>query len=358
MRVIAGVAATLLLVTAPCLEAASRQARAQSLLEQVMQAEGLPSISVAVGKNGKIEYAAALGYANLEHGVPAGTDTVYPIGSISKTLTAVMALRLVEQDLLDLDDVVQSDCPAYPEKEHPVLVHQLLSHTAGVRHYDYRRFEEDFLNRRHFESLNEALQKFANDPLVTPPGSRYHYSSWGYVVLGCVIEGASGETYAEQLAVALRGPASMKHTRLDVVSDIVPGRAAGYTRTKAGELVNAGLFDASDRYPAGGLLSTPSDLVRFGNALLAGDLLNEASRAMMWSPATLASGESTGNGLGWDLGTDGSVHQGGTSVGASSYLYVMPDSGVVVAIIVNQTFWTERRHDLAVELAELMGSDE
>lgn len=287
--------------------AESPSEEADRILHGVLEDDALPSISVAVSRDGLLVYRRALGLADIEHQVEATPDTRYSIGSISKSLSAATALKLSEQGRLDLDAPVQDYCTTFPVKPQVITVRQLLSHTSGVRHYDYRRFEEDFLNKVHYDSLEGALTKFAADPLVAEPGTTSHYSSWGYVVVGCAIEGASGATYAEAIRSHLLQPVGMSRTGLDVVSEIIPDRARGYSRSDSGELSNAVIFDPSDRYPAGGLLGTPSDLVKSAGSLLGGGLLSEESLRQMWTPASLTSGEKTEYGLGWEVSADGAT---------------------------------------------------
>ncbi len=326
--------------------------QADQILQQVMDSDKVPSISVAVSKNGKIVYSRALGFADLANRVPATVKTSYSIGSVSKSITAVAALQLAEKKRLDLDAPVQDFCPAFPTKPNRITVRQLLAHTGGIRHYDYRRFEEDFLNKKHFGSIDEALTKFSRDPLVADPGTKYHYSSWGYVVVGCAIEGASGRPYSEYIQANIVQTAGMSNTRLDVVAKTVPDRAIGYFKSDSDSLQKAGFFDSSDRYPAGGLLSTPSDLTRFGDALLAGRLLGDEPRQQMWSSSKLSSGKDTGHGLGWKISDrDGTVSHGGTTVGTTTYLYIRREQKIVVAIAVNLSRWSKDRHALAEQIA-------
>lgn len=340
-------------VTSTC-RAQTSSLEADQIVQQVLDDDQLPSISVAISKDGKVVYSRALGFSDVENEVRATVETSYPIGSVTKTITATAALQLAEQDKLDLDVPVQGYCRRFPTKSNPITVRQLLAHTAGIRHYDYRRFEEDFLNERHYKSIDEALTKFASDPLVGDPGTKYHYSSWGYVLVGCAIEGASGKPYSEYIQSNIVQKAGLSQTRLDDVSEIFPLRARGYSKTDSGSLARTGLFDPSDRYPAGGILSTPSDLTRFADALIAGKLLGEKARRQMWSTSKLASGEDTGHGLGWDLSDDGkAVFHGGTTVGATCYLYVRPIERIVVAIAVNLSLWSRDRLELAQRLASL-----
>ncbi len=189
---------------------------------------------------------------------------------------------------------------------------------------------------------------------MAEPGSEYHYSSWGYVVAGCVIEGASGLSYSEAIQRDVLKPAKMASTRLDVVKDVIAHRARGYSEDDDGAWINSGFFDASDRYPAGGLVGSAEDLARLANALLEGRLLEANSVKTMTSPQLKSSGESTGRGLGLEIAGEGAeLYHGGTSVGASSYLYIRPHQRVVVAFVTNLTLWTKPRHEVAQRLAEI-----
>jgi hypothetical protein len=151
----------------------------------------------------------------------------------------------------------------------------------------------------------------------------------------------------------------MTRTGQDEVAVIVPGRVRSYFRTEDGRLINAGLFDPSDRYPAGGLLGTPTDLARLGLALTTGQLLPDAQRRTMWTPATLVGGGRTGHGLGWDVDSAGTAaFVGGTSVGSTAFLYVERKGGVVVALAANVAFWGRDRLALARSIAGLFAAAE
>jgi CubicO group peptidase (beta-lactamase class C family) len=351
---IALAAAIVMAPAAPAAETPAQQ-RADQLMQQRLSEDHLPSLSVAVMRDGELVYARALGEMDIERHTPATTKTLYPIGSVTKVLTATAALQLAAAHKLDLSAPVQRYCPAFPDKDEPITTRELLAHTSGIRHYDYRHFDRDFLNTQHYASIQAAFVKFADDPLVAKPGVEYHYSSWGYVVAACAIEGASGTGYGEYVKQHIAKPANMTDTRLNVATEEIAGRATGYSLDKAGTLQVSGFFDPSDRYGAGGMLSTPTDLVRFGQALLSGRLLDrDTVRQQLWSSATLASGKPTGHGLGWDLDPDGkAVMKGGTSVGATSYLYIRPEQGIVVAFVANLSLWTRHRSEFAVQLADL-----
>lgn len=318
-----------------------------------MAEDRLPSLSVAIGRKGTIVYAAAFGLADLENSVTASTRTVYRIGSVSKTVTATAAMQLVERGRLALDASVQQYCSSFPDKGALITPRLLLAHLGGIRDYNYSRFTEEFLSSKRYASVGEALAVFKDDPLAAEPGTRHIYSSFGYGLLGCALEGASDVPFGDYVQANISRVAGMKQTRLDVPEEIVPYRARYYSKAEDGAWNHSPFVDLSDRFPAGGLLSTPSDLVAFGSALLDGRLLKKETLAAVSERQKTRSGEDVRYGLGWRLSElPGELFHGGTSVGGSAYLYLRVNSGTVVAFATNVDRWTEPRHDLARALAD------
>ena len=169
------------------------QSQVDHLVGDAMTSLKEPSLAIAVVDNGNLVLAKGYGVADIENNVSATGDTVYRIASLSKSLTATAAMRLVEEHKLDLDAPIQKYCPAFPTKQWPVSVRELLTHQSGIRHY---KNDEESVNTRHYTSIDEALrQDFTKDPLLFEPGTKFSYSSYGYLVLGCVMEGASGMSY-------------------------------------------------------------------------------------------------------------------------------------------------------------------
>src|SRR5438477_7390008 len=129
-------------------------------------ARGIPGLSVAVAVDGQIIYSEGFGYADVEQRVPAWPTTKFRIGSVSKSLTAVGLVQLVEQGKLDLDVPIQKYVPAFPDKGTLITTRMLAGHLAGIRHYK----DDEFTISKHYEKVAEGLKIFADDPLVSPPG--------------------------------------------------------------------------------------------------------------------------------------------------------------------------------------------
>lgn len=296
---------------------------------------GIPGLSAAVGKAGELIWSGGFGFADFENFVPAKASTVFRIASISKPLTAVVAMQAWESGKLDLDVSVHRYISSFPEKPWPITVRQLLCHQGGIRHY---RNDTEIFSTKHYSRLTDALELFAADPLVAEPGTKYSYTTYGYVLLGAAIEAAAGRSFTDLLEDRLLRPAEMKRTFADDVYRIIPDRARGYFRSKDGTLNNAGLADTSNKIPGGGLLSSASDLVRFAQAFRAGRLVRASTVHMMLTPQRTKTGEKTTYGLGFMLDQlDGRTVFGhtGHQPGASAILRSLEDGSWTVAILCN-----------------------
>jgi CubicO group peptidase (beta-lactamase class C family) len=299
-----------------------------------------PSLAISIVNDGQLIFAKGYGMSDVENNVPATADTVYRIASLSKSLTATAAMRLVEERRLDLDAPVQKYCPAFPTKQWPITVRDVLTHQSGIRHYQN---DEESINTRHYTSINEALtQNFAKDSLLFQPGTRFSYSSYGYIVLGCVMEGASAMSYTRYMQQSIFGPAGMTSTRLDDVFAIIPHRARGYSVDKDGKLQNAIFVDISNKLPGSGINSTARDLGLFMVALYGGKLVTPATWNQMITPAKMRDGKPTIYGYGWFVGGPISTYHslrevghGGDVQGFASVLYAIPEKKFAVAVLAN-----------------------
>ena len=324
-----------------------RQATIESTISKFMVESKAPGVSAAVVQDGEFVWSAGFGMADLENSVPATSQTLYRLGSISKPITATAAMKLWEQSKLDLDAPLQKYCPAFPQKQWPVTTRQLLGHLGGIRYYNvpeqpYTESQADpeVGNTRHFEDgIEGGMKFFANDPLTAQPGTHFSYSTQGYTLVGCAIEGASGEKYADYVRRSVLLPAGMLQTRPDDRLAVIPLRTRFYSQDKSGAVVNAEFLDASYKVPGGGWLSSAQDMARFAVAILADRLVTSATREIMWTPQKPSDG--LGRmvyGLGWSAGTLGGVRDvghGGSQQGTSALLLIAPEARAGVVVLIN-----------------------
>lgn len=311
-----------------------------AIAEDACASQRIPGLALAIGDTSGIAYARGFGLANAERGLPATAACIFRYASVSKPITATAAMRLAERGVLDLDAPVQTYVPSYPRKPWPVTARQLICHVAGIRHYanDAERF-----NTRRFGDQSETLDLIRTDELLFEPGTRYSYTSYGYNLLACAMEGAAGKPLLEILQEEVFVPAGMASTRAGLPE--AAGYGAGPDRTP----VPAFAVDTSDRVPGGGLCGTAGDLVRFALSFHEGRLVRPETKAAMCTVQRTRDGTPCGDerygyfmghGLGWLLYKDVRgrevVRYGGLQSGARAMLYLMPESGVAAAALANK----------------------
>jgi serine beta-lactamase-like protein LACTB len=270
---------------------ADLSARVDQIVAAAMRQQQIPAMSVAAALDDHMVYSRAFGAADLENAVPATVETLFRTGSIAKPISAAAAMTLVDSGKLDLDAPLEKYCAPFPRKPWPITTRELLSHTAGIRHYQAGEID----STRHYAHMPDGFAIFARDALLFQPGTAFHYSTYGYTVVGCVVEGASGERFQNYVAEHVLEPAGMTHTFVDDVFEIVPHRARGYQKI-------AGLVQ-------------------------------------MWTPLNPPAGRGTSNyGLGFGVLTIDGVkyvsHSGGQQ-GTSTSMVIIPERHFAVAALAN-----------------------
>lgn len=322
----------------PVKESISRSAAARidSAVRVEMNRERIPGLSLAIVIDSQRTWEHDYGFADLEQCVATANETVYRLASVSKTITAAAVMKLVEQGRLDLDAPIQRYVPTFPVKPWPITTRQLLSHLSGIRHY--KGNEE--LSITEYPSLTAALAIFDGDSLVSEPGTRFIYSTYGYTVLGAAVEQITGRRFVDYLREALFAPLGITSIRDDSVAALIQHRARGYSRDSSGKIRNAAFLNSSYKIPGGGLVSNAGDLARFGLALETGRIVRSASFAQMATKARTMSGVEVPYGYGLIIGEipnllPGAVWHGGVQQGFTSVLYMLPSDGISIAVVSN-----------------------
>ena len=317
-----------------------KRTQIEATVSKFMASTHVPGISVAVVENGAYEWAGGFGVADAENNAPASEHTLFRLASISKSLTATAAMQLWERGQLDLDAPVQKYCPAFPPKPWPISTRQVMGHLGGIRHYKAAAPDElEVGNTKHFDNpIQAGLDFFKNDALVAQPGTHFHYSTQGYTLVGCVIEGVSGGKYVDFMRQNVFGPAGMEHTQADDRFAIIPYRTRFYHKTESGAVQNADFLDSSYKIPGGGWLSSAEDMARFEVAILNDKLLKRATRDLMWTPLKPSDGSKDSYGLGWGVGDDEGIavvaHTGGQQ-GTSTAFLIAPAQRDGVVVLTN-----------------------
>jgi CubicO group peptidase (beta-lactamase class C family) len=292
---------------------------------------------------------------DVKERVPVWPTTKFRIGSISKPLTAVGLMELVQSGKLDLDAPIQKYVPSFPEKGAVITVRMVAGHLGGIRHYK----GDEFGIQRHYANVTEGLAIFKDDPLVSPPGTKFNYSSYGYNLLSAAVESASGQDFLSYMQANVFAPFGLVHTAPDLNSQIVEQRSRFYELPKDRPVENAPYVDNSYKWAGGGFLSTAEDLVRFGSALLQPGILNAQSMKVMFTSQRTDTGEETGYGIGWGITKSSSGQQiyehSGGSVGGHSQLLIYPGTRVVVALVTNLTGADWKREEVEAVTEKFAG---
>jgi len=283
----------------------------------------------------------------------------FRIGHTSNALTSAAVGLLLEKGRLRLEDEIQTYVPEFPRKQWPVTLRQLMGNVAGVRHYES---DEDSNPGAHCERAVEGVKRFADHPLRFEPDTQYGYSTFGWVLVSAAVEAAAHEPLSAFMATHIFTPLGMSATRFDSSTEPVPDRVTFYQRRFMGEgsegVVPATPVDNSCFAGAAAILSTPSDLVRFGIAINGGTLLQVDTVRKLWEPQLLASGEETAYGLGWmvenvTLANEPTrmVHHASRSlVGGTTSFMIFPSRQIVVAVTANIANGITR--DIALSIAQ------
>ena len=345
-----------------------------SAIENELKDSGAPSLQVAIGKKGRIIFKSSYGLADIENNVSATNNSKYRTGSVSKWFTSAAVKVLIETGAIDPELPIQIYCPQFPEKQWPITTNNLLTHRSGIRHYiDYDEVLENTKNVEKHKSISRnrdrdllssftryidvisPLANFKNDPLLFEPNTNWSYSSLGYRVLACVLEGAAKMNYSEVMDELIFKKASMTDTTKDDAWDIISGRTTGYQLTREKILRRADLRDTSENLPAGGHLSTANDLALFALALNTGKLSPSGNgfEGKAWGDA----GKGTiGNKSSWRNAIPSQEYYGegemffpdklrfwvghtGRIAGGSAIVVLQPESNVAIAVMTNAKGW-------------------
>jgi D-alanyl-D-alanine carboxypeptidase len=226
---------------------------------------------VLIARNGAPIFQAAYGLADREKKIPNRTDTRFNIGSINKSSTGLAARQLIAQGKIAPGDTIEKYLPDYPNRDAAttVTVGQLLSMTSGIGDFFNERYEK--ADKLKIRTLRDYLPLFADEPLAFEPGSRNMYSNGGYVVLGLIIEKASGTDYYDYVRENIFEPAGMADTESFPKDAAVENRALGYTGAAKARKNNYDTLPGRGS-SAGGGYSTAADLLKYVMALDSGAL--------------------------------------------------------------------------------------
>ena len=299
-----------------------------------VEAQHAVGVTVGVMQHGRVIFAKGYGTANVAAKTPVGTDTLFAVGSVTKQFTCSVALQLAQEGKLSFDDPVAKYAPGLTRAA-DITVRDISGMVSGYRDY----YPLDFVDRPMAapRPSAEVITEFASRPLDFEPRSRYSYSNTGFLLLGRIAEIAGREPLAAALERRIIGPLGLQHTRFEPARG-GPGMAEGYTPLGLGPVEPSIPEGAGWIGAAGGLWSTPADLLTWDLALMEGRVLSPASFAVMTTPRRLTDGRSSGYGCGQSIRDRGSVlvlQHGGAVSGFNARNAFIPSSKSAVAVMAN-----------------------
>ena len=329
---------------------------AVSLLDLAIEEEAVIGIAAGYAKNDTVwDYSA--GFSNEDTQEAFSTTTLTRLASIAKPMTAIAILQLLEKGKLNLDSPIQeylSDFPIKPEGD--ITIRHLLNHSSGIAAY---KNEEEIENQVEYESIEAALAIFKDRELIATPGTAFNYTTYGYVVLGRIIEVVSGQNYETYMQENIWDIVGMTNTKVERTNESYDNKSELYQRNDKGEIKLATANNLSDRIPGGGIISTLEDLMKFGNGLLNNDFISKESLDLMLEiPDVENSGIPYGLGLYlYDTIPDyGAVYgHGGGQTGASTIFMVSPEQNFFIVVLTNTSLASDEVAKIISKLYEIAG---
>ena len=313
---------------------------ALDFLNEMVEETSIAGLSVAITKDSRLIFSGASGQACVEDDRPVTSKTIFPIASITKTLTAAAILRVSEaHKSLTINSRLGDFFDGFPESAARITVEQMLRHTCGLADFvavgaDYHALE------RRGASQEEIIALFRNRPLHFPPGRDFSYCNSGYFLLGNILEIVTGLDYLEVLRryVMLGG----LEEQIGIFDLTEYNGARGYVARIGDDgglsYVRSSVVKDSVAFSAGALCSPAPALARWADALFSGEFLTRRSLAFMTSPGTLSNGAVVPYGAGLFLGRiDGRAvfHHAGNTRGFASQLTHIPEEGLTVVVLTN-----------------------
>jgi CubicO group peptidase (beta-lactamase class C family) len=252
-------------------------------VQRLAEADAFSGV-VMLAKDGRPIFAAAYGEANKDTRRKNGLETAFNLASMNKMITAVAVAQLVEAGKISFDDPLAKYLPHYPNPRaaRQIRISHLLSHTAGLGSY-----LGNGISNSRAATVDEMLRFARDSEPAFAPGSRWDYSNTGFLVLGKVIEKASGQSYFDYVREHILVPAGMRGTEWYAKDRLPPAAAVGYDREheRGPRAYSDHIADLPYRGgPAGGGYSTAADMLRFAEAFRTGKLVSPAMVRVLTTP--------------------------------------------------------------------------
>lgn len=321
----------ILLITQPgiCLYAQKGlDEKIEKIITKAITQEKFPGMAVAVVQDNKVIFQKVYGIKSVKTKEPVNNNTIFSIGSVSKAFTAVAIMQLVQNGKIDLDSPIKQYMKNMPPSWGNITVRQYLTHTSGI---------PDVKGEKDKGSFEETLKQAGKQPMsFTPPGKKQQYNNFNFAILGKLIEAVSGMSYLDYMTTHIFKPLQMDRT---CVLNDAKNIALGHLH-KNNEWKEMKTHFAPGDYgiPSGGLQTTLTDFIRFGQALSSHSILNNKTTNLMWTPYS----KKLSNTPGWHSRTASNelvIHKsgGGTGIGSVCDIAIVPSRKLIVLLMANKS---------------------
>lgn len=321
-----------------------------TIVDKALEDKSVPSVSLAIVKDGHLAYAKAYGIARLDRETPATPDMRYKIGSNTKQFVAAAMLLLVQDGKVSLDDKVARFLPDLT-RAGDVSIRQLLSHTAGYVDYYPLDYLPPYMAKA--TTVNAILADWGRRPLSFEPGTRWSYSNTGYAIAGRIIEMASGMSLDAFVRNRITDKLDMESVVDTSSTPWDPKDPQGYEVAALGPPRPAHAEGKNWIWAAGNLSMTASDLARWDMGLMHDAIITRASRNELSKETLLSDGTGTHYGLGMFVRTtdEGRLlwDHGGETSGFRSQNTVFPNEGIAIVVLTNGTAGTSEKVTSEIE---------
>ncbi len=323
--------------------------KADSLLLDIFTRIETPAISVAVGKNGKIVWANAIGYEDIEKNKKVSLKTKFRIGSTSKAVTSIGLGVLLQNKKLSFDSKVKEFVPYASKTLSEITLRQLASHTSGIRNYGICSCFPiwEHYNNDEYTSVEESVGIFNHDDLLFMPGTDFSYSTYNYTLLSAMVEGATKKDFPDFMKASVFDPLGIN---IEAEKEMNPSKyLSKFYDIENKKYKEVFKVNNSNKWAGGGFLASPTDLVTLGNAFLNHTLFRKETMRTLIQPTVLKNGQiNTQNyAIGWRNdnleseieGLSGTqiIHHGGTALGSTSVLILFPEYNISISLLMNRS---------------------
>ncbi|MEP3387436.1 MAG: serine hydrolase domain-containing protein [Reichenbachiella sp.] len=332
------------------------ETKANKIINKHMTSNNFLGVTAGLNIENCGTYLCGAGFVNKSAQKRANSDMLGRVASITKPMTAIAIMQLYEKGMLDLDKPIQNYLKEFPKKpKGDITIRHLLKHTSGISHYSSKW---DAMSFTHYSSLVTALDAFKEKELKFEPGTQYTYTSYGYTVLGAIIEKVTQMSYGEYMKKNIWDKAGMSNTTLEE-QQVYNNKSQQYLKVKS-TYIKSPKTDLSIIYSAGGVQSTAKDLLKFGEAVLSHKLIDSTSLEMMIN-ATDGLAPAKGDdpyGFGWSVYNDPKhgkiIQHGGTQPGTSTFFAIYLDHNMVSVVLSNSFGTRQNAFALSRDLASLV----